>query len=562
MKKNVASQRIGCQMIAAADGSAFAGTVTVYVTGDAGTQAIGSVSSGVCTHEGNGYHTYAPAQAETNYDLCAFTFIGTGAIPTTIQVYTNFPQTGDNFARIGAPVGASISADVAAVKTQTAAIEVDTQDIQARIPAALVSGRIDASVGAMAANTLTASALASDAVTEIQSGLATPTNITAGTITTVTNLTNAPTSGDFTATMKTSIGTAVAASAVASVTGSVGGNVTGSVGSVVGLTVSNLDATISSRASAANLATVAGYLDTEVAAIQTVTNKLDTAMELDGAVYRFTTNALEQAPTGGSAPTAAEIADAVWDEDITDHLTGGSTGAALNAAGSAGDPWTTPLPGAYSSGTAGYIVGTNLDAPVSTAGGGLDAAGVRAAVGLASANLDTQLDALPTAAENTTAVWAAGARTLTAIDEDSTTLDLDAAIRGALGMAAADLDTQIDTLATATALATAVGYIDTEVAAIKAKTDNLPADPADASDIAAAIAGLDIPTVDEIWDEAVDGTVTARQSMRLQNSALAGKASGLETTSVAFRDLADTKDRITATVTADGNRTAVTTDLT
>lgn len=56
----------------------------------------------------------------------------------------------------------------------------------------------------------------------------------AATIATVTNLTNAPSAGDFTATMKTSIGTAVAASAVASVTGNVGGNVTGSVGSVVG----------------------------------------------------------------------------------------------------------------------------------------------------------------------------------------------------------------------------------------------------------------------------------------------------------------------------------------
>ncbi len=51
--------------------------------------------------------------------------------------------------------------------------------------------------------------------------LASTTNITAGTITTATtatNLTNAPTNGDFTAVMKTSIGTAVAASAVASVT--------------------------------------------------------------------------------------------------------------------------------------------------------------------------------------------------------------------------------------------------------------------------------------------------------------------------------------------------------
>lgn len=41
------------------------------------------------------------------------------------------------------------------------------------------------------------------------------------------------------------------------------------------------------------------------------------------------------------------------------------------------------------------------------------AADVRSSVGLASANLDTQLDALPTAAENATSVWASGTRTLT-----------------------------------------------------------------------------------------------------------------------------------------------------
>lgn len=63
----------------------------------------------------------------------------------------------------------------------------------------------------MPANWLTASGLATDAVTEIQTGLATPTNITAGTITTVTNLTNAPTAGDLTATMKASITTAATA---------------------------------------------------------------------------------------------------------------------------------------------------------------------------------------------------------------------------------------------------------------------------------------------------------------------------------------------------------------
>ena len=88
MQKNVAGQKIGCQMVSATDGSAFTSAVTISVTGDAGTQATGSVSSGACTHEGNGYHTYAPATAETNYDMIAFTFTGTGAIPATIQIYT------------------------------------------------------------------------------------------------------------------------------------------------------------------------------------------------------------------------------------------------------------------------------------------------------------------------------------------------------------------------------------------------------------------------------------------------------------------------------------------
>lgn len=102
----------------------------------------------------------------------------------TLTTYTsNTPQTGDSFAylgtnmgllganltaaddavmtRIGAPVGASISADVAAVQA-------DTDNLQTRIPASLVSGRIDASVGAMASNVMTAAAAASDFGAELQ----------------------------------------------------------------------------------------------------------------------------------------------------------------------------------------------------------------------------------------------------------------------------------------------------------------------------------------------------------------------------------------------------------
>lgn len=72
----------------------------------------------------------------------------------------------------------------------------------------------------------------------------------------------------------------------------------------------------------------------------------------------------------GTLPTASGISDYVWEEQISDHSgTSGSVAEALNAAGSAGDPWTTALPGSYTSGQAGYIVGTYLDAAVSSAGG-------------------------------------------------------------------------------------------------------------------------------------------------------------------------------------------------
>ena len=57
----------------------------------------------------------------------------TAATNITSTGGTTVPQTGDAFARLGAPAGASVSADVAAVKAQTAAIEIDTQDLQTQV---------------------------------------------------------------------------------------------------------------------------------------------------------------------------------------------------------------------------------------------------------------------------------------------------------------------------------------------------------------------------------------------------------------------------------------------
>lgn len=73
--------------------------------------------------------------------------------------------------------------------------------------------------------------------------------------------------------------------------------------------------------------------------------------------------------SGGAGFTVQDIVDGVWDEPLASHLIAGSTGEGLNEAAThaiAGDPWTKALPGIYSPGEAGYIVGTNIDALISS----------------------------------------------------------------------------------------------------------------------------------------------------------------------------------------------------
>ncbi len=139
MRKNVAGQVIGAQLVSATDGSAFTGSVTVAVTGDGGTQATGTVGSGACTHEGGGYHTYAPSQAETNYDLIAFTFSGTGAVPVTVQVFTRFDA---NVTHFGGTAG-TFSGGRPEVNTTLVEGTDATDQIRDAAAAALVVHRLD-----------------------------------------------------------------------------------------------------------------------------------------------------------------------------------------------------------------------------------------------------------------------------------------------------------------------------------------------------------------------------------------------------------------------------------
>lgn len=96
-----------------------------------------------------------------------------------------------------------------------------------------------------------------------------------------------------------------------------------------------------------------------------------------------------------------------------------------------------------------------------------------------------------------------------------------------------NLDATVSSRATQTSVDTIDDFVDTEVAAIKAKTDLIPG--------------------------TIDGK-TFIQGWTLAMAALFGKASGLATTTAIYRAVDDSKDRITATVDADGNRTALTLD--
>lgn len=364
LRKNVAGQFVHVQGVSATTGGILSGaTWTVRRCLD-GTFAA---ATGTMTEDStNGWYKFALSQADTNGNDVGYNFTATGAIPQTINDTTTAcdPTTATNFGITSLPTtavttnGSLITAGTGTSQINPSAGGVDIQTIKTN--AVVNGGTITFPTGATLASTtnITAGTIATvtnltnaptagdftatmkasittavptvagiatgvwtdttagDFTTALSIGKSVLNGVALGTGLTVNNLTNAPTNGDFTATMKTSIGTAVAASAVASVTGNVGGNVAGSVGSVT-------------------------------AGVTVTTNN-------DKTGYALTT---------GNNTT---IAGAVWDVTLSSHLTAGSTGAALNAAGSAGDPWQTALPGAYMAGQAGFILGTNLDAAVSS----------------------------------------------------------------------------------------------------------------------------------------------------------------------------------------------------
>src|SRR5574343_312676 len=204
---------------------------------------------------------------------------------------------------------------------------------------------------------------------------------------------------------------------------------------------------------------------------------------------------------GGSGLTAGAIADAVWDEALSGHLSAGSTGEALNAAGAAGDPWITALPGSYTSGQAGYIVGTNLNATVSSRATQTSVDTIDGIVDDilvdTGTTLQAELDGIQADTEDIQSRLPA-ARVSGRIDASVGAMAANVMTAAA---AAADLTTELQS---GLAIASLLYAVDTEIDTIDTNVDAILVDTG--TDIPAAFDAL--PTAAEINAEVVDALAT------------------------------------------------------
>lgn len=158
----------------------------------------------------------------------------------------------------------------------------------------------------------------------------------------------------------------------------------------------------------------------------------------------------------------------------------------------------------------------------------LDAAGIRTAVGLASANLDTQLSTIDSNVDSVLADTGTDG-VIVATNNDKTGYSIGAGGIGASAFAAGAIN----------------------AAAIDA-------DAIGASELASdAVTEIASGVFSRTFSSAYNSH-TFDELVKLMAATLLGKVSGMATTEVRFRNLSDGADVVIATVDADGNRSAVT----
>jgi hypothetical protein len=86
----------------------------------------------------------------------------------------------------------------------------------------------------------------------------------------------------------------------------------------------------------------------------------NTFIQFSAAATPRATGNLEGHITPFTELSPQSLAAAVWQALSAEYNDAGTMGNKLNSAASAGDPWSTALPGSYSAGEAGYILGNQV----------------------------------------------------------------------------------------------------------------------------------------------------------------------------------------------------------
>lgn len=302
------------------DGAVQTSGVAVKVIPQGGTEASGA---GTVAYSADGAVLYTPTQGETDYVAVVFVASKTGCIPATLTVVMSASNTpgyaGLDWSKVGnatstvALTGTTISTSQV-VASVTAAVTVGTNNdktgysLTQAFPANFAALGINSS-GHVSRVTLV------DTTTVNSDMRGTDNALLAASYT-------APPSAATNATaVRSELSTELAR--IDATIGSRSTLTAGGVRTELATELGRIDATISSR-----LAT-SGYTapdNTSITAIKSVTDKLNTGLVLDGAVYQFTVNMLENAP-GGAGGGSATIENQELILANLDNITGAVSAA-------------------------------------------------------------------------------------------------------------------------------------------------------------------------------------------------------------------------------------------
>ena len=430
LKKNTASQTVGFCLVNASSGAALTGaTVSVRRCID-GTFAA---TTGTVTEDSGGLYKFAPSQADTNGDQVTYYFTATSAIPVCLNVRTTAADMSDTvrFGLTALPnTAVTTNASLLTSGTGTDQISVSSGKVLLQatqtgvtIPTVTtVTGAVGSVTGNVGGNVTGSVGSVTAAVTlSAADGQAWATGTaTAGGATSIT--------------LQTALGAdSLAVGSLIKITSGTGAGQT----RVITAYVNSTKVVTVGRAWVTNPDNTSVY-----AVLYSDVPKIDSSLKISGVVLAdtITTYTGNTPQTGDSfarigstgsgltslAPSATALSTAqwsntlatnlttlashdpgttigtstltaanVWDLATSGHTTSGTFGAAAVAAGGAGDPWSTSLPGSYGAGTAGYIIGNRIDAAVTsrlaptTAGRTLDVS----ATGEAGLDFDNVKDA-------------------------------------------------------------------------------------------------------------------------------------------------------------------------